>query len=138
MRTSPNSKPQSTTREAQVDDVLDITRELFPLPTLGPELVGLTRELIDGRGVVLIRGVPVDRNDKARASAIYWGVGTHLGYPWPQNAKGHLLGDVTDQGARGRRSHRARQRDRRRAVPVPLRRLRPRRAVLPRRGRERR
>jgi hypothetical protein len=84
--------------QAQVDDVLDITRELFPLPMLGPELVGLTRELIDGRGVVLIRGAPVDRNDKARASAIYWGVGTHLGYPWPQNAKGHLLGDVTDQG----------------------------------------
>jgi hypothetical protein len=28
----------------------------------------------------------------------YWGIGAHLGKPWPQNAKGHLLGDVTDQG----------------------------------------
>ena len=84
--------------EAQVDDVLDITRELFPLPTLGPELQAITRELIDGRGMVLIRGFPVGRYDKARASAVYWGVGTHLGAPWPQNAKGHLLGDVTDQG----------------------------------------
>ena len=54
--------------------------------------------LINGRGVVLIRGVPVDRYDKERASKIYWGVGTHLGAPWPQNAKGHLLGDVTDHG----------------------------------------
>ena len=63
--------------QAQVDDVLDITRELFPLPTLGPELVGLTRELIDGRGVVLIRGVPVDRNDKAR------GIGDLLGRRHP-------------------------------------------------------
>jgi hypothetical protein len=84
--------------EAEVDDVLDITRELFPLPTLGPELAGLTRELIDGRGMVLIRGLPVARYSKDRASAIYWGVGMHLGRPWPQNAKGHLLGDVTDQG----------------------------------------
>jgi hypothetical protein len=84
--------------ESVCDDVLDITRESFPLPTLGPELVGVARELIDGRGVVLIRGVPVDRYDKSRASAIYWGVGMHLGQPWPQNAKGHLLGDVTDQG----------------------------------------
>ena len=84
--------------QSKVDDVLDITRELFPLPTLEPELVALTDELINGRGVVLIRGLPVDRADKARASAIYWGVGTHLGHPWPQNAKGHLLGDVTDQG----------------------------------------
>ena len=84
--------------EARTDDVLQITRELFPLPTLAPMLRELTRELIDGRGVVLLRGLPVDGYDKARASSIYWGVGLHLGHPWPQNAKGHLLGDVTDQG----------------------------------------
>ena len=47
---------------------------------------------------MLIRGVPVERYGKERASSIYWGVGMHLGRPWPQNAKGHLLGDVTDQG----------------------------------------
>jgi hypothetical protein len=84
--------------ESTCDDVLDITRESFPLPTLGPALVDVARELIDGRGVVLIRGVPVERYGKVRASSIYWGVGMHLGLPWPQNAKGHLLGDVTDQG----------------------------------------
>ena len=84
--------------EAESDDLLGITREAFPLPTLGPELTRITRELIEGPGVVLIRGVPADRYGKARASAIYWGIGLHLGRPWPQNAKGHLLGDVTDQG----------------------------------------
>jgi hypothetical protein len=31
-------------------------------------------------------------------SLAYWGIGAHLGRPWPQNAKGHLLGDVTDHG----------------------------------------
>ena len=84
--------------EQHCTDVLDITRELFPLPTLGPELTRIERELIDGRGVVLIRGVPVEQYGKTRASSIYWGIGMHLGRPWPQNAKGHLLGDVTDQG----------------------------------------
>jgi hypothetical protein len=84
--------------EQHSDDVLDITRETFPLPTLASDLQQLTRELINGRGVVLIRGLPVDRYSKDRASKIYWGVGMHLGNPWPQNAKGHLLGDVTDQG----------------------------------------
>jgi hypothetical protein len=84
--------------ESTCDDVLDITRESFPLPTLGPALVDVAHELIDGRGVVLIRGLPAERYGKARASSIYWGVGMHLGLPWPQNAKGHLLGDVTDQG----------------------------------------
>ena len=84
--------------ESRTDDVLEITRDDFPLPTLGPELAGVTEELINGRGVVLLRGVPVSRYDKQRASSIYWGIGTHIGHPWPQNAKGHLLGDVTDQG----------------------------------------
>lgn len=86
--------------ERRSDDVLDITRDTFPLPTLGPKLAAITEDLIAGRGVALIRGLPVDRYDKARASAIYWGVGTYLGWPWPQNAKGHVLGDVTDQGKR--------------------------------------
>ena len=84
--------------ESRIDDVLDITRDDFPLPGLAPELAGITDDLVNGRGMVLIRGVPVERYSKDRASAIYWGVGMHLGHPWPQNAKGHLLGDVTDQG----------------------------------------
>jgi len=84
--------------ETTCNDVLDITRESFPLPTLGTELTRITHDLVHGRGVVLIRGVPVARYGKQRASSIYWGIGMHLGQPWPQNAKGHLLGDVTDQG----------------------------------------
>jgi len=84
--------------QSATDDVLDITAEQFPLPTLGPALARLTGELISGDGVVLIRGIPVDGHTKAETSAMYWGIGTHLGAPWPQNAKGHLLGDVTDQG----------------------------------------
>jgi alpha-ketoglutarate-dependent taurine dioxygenase len=84
--------------EAVTDDVLDITRADFPLPTLAPELAQVTDELINGNGVVLIRGLPAERYSKERASSIYWGIGAHLGEPWPQNAKGHLLGDVTDQG----------------------------------------
>ncbi|MGQ0830689.1 MAG: TauD/TfdA family dioxygenase [Microthrixaceae bacterium] len=84
--------------EAHTSDVLEITRRHFPLPTLAAELSAMTTELIDGRGVVLIRGLPVEQYSKERASSIYWGVGAHLGHPWPQNAKGHLLGDVTDQG----------------------------------------
>ncbi|MEO6318613.1 MAG: TauD/TfdA family dioxygenase [Acidimicrobiales bacterium] len=87
--------------EAHTTATLDITAEDFPLPTLGPRLAEMARELIEGRGVALIRGVPVDRLGRDRASAVYWGIGCHLGRPWPQNHKGHLLGDVTDQGKTG-------------------------------------
>lgn len=83
-----------------VDDVLDITPDSFPLPSLAPRLSAFAEELINGRGVGLIRGLERKRYSADDASAIYFGVGVHLGRPWPQNAKGHLLGDVVDQGKR--------------------------------------
>jgi Taurine catabolism dioxygenase TauD, TfdA family len=80
------------------DDFLRIGKAEFPLPTLGPRLKAIERELIDGRGFVLLRGLPRARWSNDEMSMAYWGIGAHLGKPWPQNAKGHLLGDVTDHG----------------------------------------
>ena len=80
------------------DDFLEIGKDQFPLPTLGPRLKAIERELIDGRGFVLIRGLPRERWSNDEMSMAYWGIGAHLGKPWPQNAKGHVLGDVTDHG----------------------------------------
>jgi alpha-ketoglutarate-dependent taurine dioxygenase len=84
--------------KAQRADVLDITREDFPLPTLAAKIARFEAELIDGRGFQLISGLPAERYSDADASTIYWGIGMHLGKAWPQNKHGHLLGDVTDQG----------------------------------------
>jgi len=79
-------------------DFLNIGKAEFPLPTLSSRLKAIEKELIDGRGMVLIRGLPRQRWTNDQISLAYWGIGAHLGRPWPQNAKGHLLGDVTDQG----------------------------------------
>lgn len=80
------------------DDFLRIGKGEFPLPTLGARLRKIETELIDGRGFALIRGLPRERWSNDEMSMAYWGIGAHLGKPWPQNAKGHLLGDVTDHG----------------------------------------
>jgi hypothetical protein len=80
------------------DDFLAIGKDQFPLPTLGPRLKAIEQALIDGRGFVLIRGLPRQWWTNDQMSLAYWGIGMHLGRPWPQNAKGHLLGDVTDHG----------------------------------------
>jgi hypothetical protein len=80
------------------DDFLDIGKDDFPLPTLGPRLKAIEAELMNGRGFVLIRGLPRERYPNDDMCLAYWGLGAHLGKPWPQNHKGHLLGDVTDQG----------------------------------------
>ncbi|HKU40022.1 MAG TPA: TauD/TfdA family dioxygenase [Polyangiales bacterium] len=83
---------------AKSDDFLQIGKEDFPLPTLGKRLLRIEDELMNGRGFVLIRGLPRERYDNDSMCLAYWGIGAHLGKPWPQNHKGHMLGDVLDQG----------------------------------------
>jgi hypothetical protein len=83
---------------AKSDNLLDISKAEFPLPTLGPRLAKIERDLIDGRGFVLLRGLPRERYSNDEMCLAYWGIGAHLGKPWPQNHHGHVLGDVTDQG----------------------------------------
>jgi hypothetical protein len=85
---------------SRTEEVLEVRKDDFPLPTLGPVLAGLANELINGRGFQRISALPVARVGFDDASWMYWGIGLHLGVPWPQNVKGHLLGDVKDQGKR--------------------------------------
>jgi hypothetical protein len=79
-------------------DVAAIRREDFPLPTLGPVLDRLRAEVLDGRGFVLLRGVPVKDRPIAESAAAYWGIGSYFGSARSQNAHGHLLGHVYDLG----------------------------------------
>jgi hypothetical protein len=80
------------------DDVLELTKDDFPLTTLATRLAGIEAELIDGRGFVRIRGIDRSAYTQDEMELLYWGIGTHLGLPWAQNKHGHVLGDVTDQG----------------------------------------
>lgn len=70
----------------------------FPLPKLANRLLELQREIVDGRGFVLIKGIPVERYDRFETAALYWGIGQYFGTPVSQNADGHLLGHVKDLG----------------------------------------
>ena len=78
--------------------ILDITRETFPLPRFGRELDAIRRELLTGRGFILMRGLPVQRYTIEESAIVYFGIGAYLGVPMPQNAKGHMLGHVKDLG----------------------------------------
>jgi hypothetical protein len=83
-------------------DLRKMTRESFPLPSLSAKLVKLRATLIHGIGFEVIRGVPVHRISEEAASAIFYGIGTHIGSPRSQNANGDLLGHVRDIGADSR------------------------------------
>jgi hypothetical protein len=76
----------------------EMRREDFPLPELAPEIATWSRELADGRGFLLVRGLPVARWGDDDAALVYWGLGLHLGVPGAQNPAGELLGHVTDMG----------------------------------------
>ena len=79
-------------------DLAQLRAADFPLPTLAPRLARVLHELLEGRGLVLLRGLPVLRWPRSLSAAAFLGLGTHLGRMRPQNAAGHVLGHVRDVG----------------------------------------
>ena len=62
-------------------------------------------ELLDGRGFVLLRGLPIERMTRREAAIAFFGLGAHMGRARAQNAAGHLLGHVADLGLSSRNPH---------------------------------
>jgi len=76
-------------------DIAESRRDDFPLPMLGPVLDRMRTEVLDGRGFVLLRGLPVEDRPIIDSATAYWGIGTYFGGARSQNAQGHLLGMST-------------------------------------------
>lgn len=82
------------------DDISKIRRQDFALPTLGARLRRIHDALIHGAGFALLRALPVSTWSKPVTAAVFFGIGQHLGFARPQNARGHVLGHVIDMGLR--------------------------------------
>ena len=74
-----NAEIEAAVAATQLLPIKDITRAKFQLPTLGPRLVGVLDEILNGRGFILMRGINVDIDNIEQAARAYWGLGTHLG-----------------------------------------------------------
>jgi len=68
----------------------------FSLPSLRPLFEEIIHEITDGRGFVLVRGLPAGRYTKDEIRMLFWVIGTHFGIALPQNKMGDRLGDVRD------------------------------------------
>ncbi|TAJ81981.1 TauD/TfdA family dioxygenase [Reyranella sp.] len=80
-------------------DIAAIAARDFPLPTLGAKLrARVDDEVLNGRGFLLLRGLPVERWSMAESATAFFGLGAHLGSARSQNGKGHVLGHVQDLG----------------------------------------
>ena len=75
-----------------------ITKALFPLPKLGAFLGTVNKELLNGKGFILFKGVPVQDWSLEKSAVAYMGLGSYFGYFTSQNGRGHVLGHVKDLG----------------------------------------
>jgi hypothetical protein len=76
----------------------DVTRSDISLPTLALTLENVKQELKQGRGFVLVRGLPVAGYTSDELGAIFCAIGAYLGIIVSQSAQGERLGHVVDRG----------------------------------------
>ncbi|MEN9780128.1 MAG: hypothetical protein RL014_1276 [Pseudomonadota bacterium] len=73
--------------------------EDFPIDAaLAARLSAHAEELENGRGFLLMRGLPLERYSNEEMQAVCYGIGLHMGIPVRQNPKGDLLGEVMAVG----------------------------------------
>lgn len=75
-----------------------VSRENFPLHRFADILADVRSELIDGRGLVMLRNFPLQILDREAQAIAYLGLGAYLGTAMSQNRHGHILGHVKDLG----------------------------------------
>ena len=78
--------------------IRQLTSNDFPLPNFMNVLTDFKNELENGRGFVLLRGLPIEIYDDHEIDIIYYGIGLYLGQPVTQNGNGDLLGQVMNTG----------------------------------------
>jgi hypothetical protein len=78
--------------------IVEVARENFPLGGFADVLADVRRELMDGRGIVMLQNFPIERFDREETAIAYIGLGAYLGRTMSQNKQGHILGHVKDLG----------------------------------------
>ena len=84
--------------KAGAKPMLEITREDMPLGAFAAVLADAARELEDGCGVRVIRGLPMQEYSVEDCRLLAWAIGTHLGVARPQGKASQLISDVRDAG----------------------------------------
>jgi len=91
---------ESATRDLRVmrKSMPAFTKDDFPLPRASAFLAGVMKEVTQGRGFVLLRGLPAQSYERDFLRDLYWGIGRHWGIAVTQNAKGDPIAEITDYG----------------------------------------
>lgn len=73
-----------------------IGRSAYHFPAIADDIAALGRELTRGRGLLLIRGWPIDKYSLDEIGLLYGWFGQQWGHPVIQSGKGDRLGYVAD------------------------------------------
>ena len=110
--TSPSTSPRVTRR--RWEDVLRRIRSTASSPdivlgrdcrhpALDADLEKVFDEIQEGRGIVIVRGIPVAGHSVDEVSRLFWALGAHLGRGVSQSALGDVLGLVRDETLPGQK-----------------------------------
>lgn len=61
----------------------------------------INRQLYRGRGLIVVKGFPVEQSSEDQAGALYWQLGMRIGTPLAQNEAGERLYPIRDEGYEG-------------------------------------
>lgn len=95
--------------EAQVADYkktggdhAGLNPDSFPLTAIQEDIQSWHQEVLHGRGLLMLRGLPVDRMSADDLRILFLGLGTHIGRPVSQSKNGELVADVVNIGGKDR------------------------------------
>ncbi|OAQ96279.1 hypothetical protein LLEC1_02227 [Akanthomyces lecanii] len=76
--------------------LININKHNFSIPNVTRTLQAVRHDILNGRGFVLFRGLPVEAWGRQKAAIAMMGISAHLGYLLSQNKLGQVLGHVTN------------------------------------------
>ena len=86
--------------KSSIADYGAVTPEAFPFAAIRDDIEAWRREVRDGRGILILRGFPVDRLELDDLRLLYIGLGSHFGRPVSQSTMGDLIGEVVNVGGK--------------------------------------
>ena len=86
--------------QEQAGDAESITRDTFDLTDIEGDVRAWREEVMNGSGLLILSGFPVDRYSKDELGMIHFGLGTHFGAAMSQSVMGDRLGHVVNVGGK--------------------------------------
>ena len=81
----------------------ELTREHTSMAAIEKDLADIRHELMDGRGLIILQGWPIEEMSPDELGIAYWAMGTYFGKGVSQSPMGDRLGYVTDVSKPGQR-----------------------------------